>query len=247
MDSSKARGDWWMRSLALIALAASILSLPACRQQRAVNAGNPSTLEDFRAGDQNREAQQRATDLLRAMNASFGDWVADVGAGAGYYSMRLSKIVGPRGKVFAEDIWDPAIKWLDTRVKVFDLHNVQVIKGEDDNPELPAGLLAGVLVVNAYHHFEKYQPMCEQILHALRPGGRLVIADYSMPSHRHEARADQIKIHEIDPDLAQAELTRVGFTVLTRQDPFVKGMPDVAISYGPKGIDMWLMVAIRPQ
>jgi predicted methyltransferase len=247
MHPTKIRRDLWIVSIALMALAVSLLSLPAFRQQRPVNAGNPSTLEDFKAGDRNREAQQRATDLLRAINASPGDWVSDVGAGAGYYSMRLSTIVGPRGKVFAEEIWDPAIRWLDLRVKLFDLHNVEVIKGADDNPELPAGSLAAVLVVNAYHHFEKHQAMCEQILHSLRPGGRLVIADYSLPSHRREPRADQIKIHEIDPDLVRSELTRVGFRVLTCEDPFVNGMPDVAISYGPKGIDMWLMIAIRPQ
>jgi len=247
MNAAKPRRALWVGSFALTTLAAWILSLPAFHHQRPVNPGNPSTLQDFNAGDRNREAQQHATDLLKAMKATPGDWVADVGAGAGYYSMRLSAIVGPRGKVFAEDIWDPAIKWLDLRVKLFELHNVEVVKGDDDNPRLPAGSLAEVLVVNAYHHFEKYGPMDEQILHALKPGGRLVIADYSMPSHRQEARADQVKIHEIGPDLVRAELTRLGFRVLTCEDPFVKGMPKVAISYGPKGIDMWLMVAVRPQ
>jgi len=247
MHPAKTRRGLWMVSLALMGLAAFALLQPAFQLQRPLNAGNPSTLEDFKAGDQNREAQQHATDLLQAMNASPGDWVADVGAGAGYYSMRLSRIVGPRGKVFAEDIWDPAIKWLDARVKVFDLHNVEVVKGEDDNPELPSSSLSGVLVVNAYHHFENYPAMDEQIFRSLKPGARLVIADYSMPAHRRESRADQIKIHEIDPDLARAELTRVGFRVLTCVDPFVKRMPNVAISYGPKGIDMWLMVAVRPE
>src|SRR5258706_2866561 len=60
-----------------------LLALPLAAQQRALNPGNPSTVEDFKAGDQNREVQQRATDLLQAMNASPGDWVADVGPGRG--------------------------------------------------------------------------------------------------------------------------------------------------------------------
>ena len=157
-----------------------LLALPLAAQQRAPNPGNPSTIEDFKAGDQNREVQQRATDLLQALNASPGDWVADVGAGAGYYVMRLSTIVGPQGKVFAEEVWNPALRSLDLRVKLFDLHNVEVVKGEDDNPKLPAESLAAVVVVNSYHHFEKCQPMCEQILDSLKPGGRLVIADYSL-------------------------------------------------------------------
>ena len=239
MPRTKTRHSAWLLS--------ALLTLPLAAQQRALNPGNPSTIEDFKAGDQNREVQQRATDLLQAMNASPGDLVADVGAGAGYYAMRLSTIVGPQGKVFAEEIWNPALRSLDLRVKLFDLHNVEVVKGEDDNPKLPAESLAAVVVVNSYHHFEKYQPMCEQILHSLKPGGRLVIADYSLPAHRQKSRADQLKIHEIDPDLVRAELTRAGFRVLTCEDPFVNRMPEAALTYGPKEADMWLMVAVRPQ
>ncbi len=227
--------------VALIALAA------AFPQQREANPGNPTTLEDFQAGDQNREALQRATDLVGATNASPGDWVADVGAGAGYYSMRLSKMVGPTGKVFAEDISTSMLEKLDLRVTLFHLANVELIHGDDDNPKLPPGSLAAVLVVNAYHHFEKYRPMCEQILQSLKPGGRLVIADYSLPTYRQKTRAEQLKIHEIDPELVRAELTRVGFRVLTCEDSFVNRMPDAAFSYGPKEADLYLMVAVRPQ
>jgi len=224
----------------LIALAA------AFSQQREANPGNPSTLEDFQSGDQNREALQRATDLVGATKASPGDWVADVGAGAGY-SMRLSRMVGPTGKVFAEEIWAPALRCLDLRVKLFDLPNVDVVKGEDDNPKLPPGSLAAVLVVNSYHHFEKYQATCEQMLKSLKPGGRLVIADYSLPAYRQKSRADQLKIHEIDPELLRTELTQAGFCVLSCDDPFVNRMPDAAFSYGPKEADLYLMVAVRPQ
>jgi predicted methyltransferase len=226
--------------LALIALAV------AFPQQRKLNPGNPSTIEDFQAGDENREALQRATDLVGATHAAPGDWVADVGAGAGYYSMRLSRVVGPTGKVFAEEIWANALRWLDLRVKLFDLRNVEVIKGDDDNPVLPPGALAAVLVVNTYHHFEKQQPMCEQILKSLKPGGRLVIAEYSLPAYRQKTRADQLKIHEIDPELLRAELTQAGFRVLSCEDPFVVRMPEAEFSYGPKEADLYLMVAVRP-
>src|SRR5260370_22216400 len=128
MPRAKARHAGWLLSV--------LLTLPLAAQQRALNPGNPSTIEDFKAGDQNREVQQRATDLLHAMNASPGDWVADVGAGAGYYAMRLSTIVGPQGKVYAEEISNPALKSLDLRVEFFDPHNVDAVKGEDDSPML---------------------------------------------------------------------------------------------------------------
>ena len=110
--------------LSAIVASATITQSLAFQQQSAVNAGNPSTIEDFKAGDANREPRQRATDLLDALQVSQGDWVADVGAGAGYYSMRLSEMVGPHGKVFAEDISNSAMGWLSARVRAFDLANV---------------------------------------------------------------------------------------------------------------------------
>jgi len=83
--------------------------------------------------------------------------------------MRLAEIVGPEGKVFAEDISDSAMRWLNARVKVFDLSNVEIVKGTADDPRLPADRLETVLIVDSYHHFTNYQAMLEKILHALKP------------------------------------------------------------------------------
>src|SRR5947209_994611 len=171
-------------SLAFIALVTVVAPTVAVRQQAAVNPGNPFTLEDFKAGDQNREPYQRATDVLRALEVTSGARVADVGAGAGYYAMRLSQIVGPEGKVVAEDISDAALRWLNRRITVFELRNVEVLRGDVDEPKLPADSLAAVLIVDSYHHFAQQQPMLAHILQALDPGGRLVIADYSLRDHR---------------------------------------------------------------
>jgi predicted methyltransferase len=248
MAATQAR--WKLSSLRLILvfLAATLSASVAFSQNSAPNAGNPSTLEDFKAGDANarREAYQRATDVLKALEVSRGDWVADLGAGGGYYSMRLSDVVGPTGKVFAEDVSENSIRWLHQRVKVFDLRNVEVVKGEADDPTLPADSFDAVLVVNSYHHFDQYRAMGEQILRILKPGGRVVIADYSLPAHRPESRADQIKSHEIDPNLVREELTRVGFRVLKCDDPFLKRLADVTNGDRIGAADMWLMVAVRP-
>lgn len=200
----------------------------------------------FKAQDEDRERYQRPSDVLRALEISSGDWVADVGTGNGYYSQHMADLVGPTGKVFAEDIADYAIEFLQERVKMFDLRNVEVIKGTDVDPKLPRNSLAAILVVNTYHHFSQQQAMLKQIFQALRPGGRLVIADYSLPDHRIQSRADQLKIHEIDPGLVGAELGENGFQVVRRQDPFLKRMPEVT---GDRigAADMWLMVAVRPK
>jgi predicted methyltransferase len=229
--------QWAPVSLGLVVLATVICPSRAFQQDSGVNGGKPPTVEDF------READQRATDLLKAMGVSRGDWVADVGAGNGYYSMRLSQMVGAEGKVFAEDISTYSIDGLNQRVKAFDLRNVEIVKGEVDNPKLPSDSLAAVLIVDSYHHFTQYQSMMGQLLHALKPGGRLVIADYSLPAHRTQSRADQLKIHEIDPELVRAEVAQAGFQVLRCDDPFVKDVKTGRIGL----VDLYLMVAVRPK
>jgi ubiquinone/menaquinone biosynthesis C-methylase UbiE len=211
-----------------------------------VNAGNPSTVEDFRAGDASREPYQRATALLSALQISPGDWVADVGAGAGYYSMRLADLVGPDGRVFAEDISSSAMGWLNSRLKAFDLRNVEIVKGEAEDPKLPDNRLAAVLVVDSYHHFTNHTMMLQKIRNALKPGGRLVIADYSFTEHRSRPRADQLKLHEIDPALVRAEVEDAGFQVLQLDDPFVKWRPGVGNTRA-SAVDLWLMIAMRPK
>jgi ubiquinone/menaquinone biosynthesis C-methylase UbiE len=218
-------------------LATVICQSSAFQQKSTVNAAR----EAYEAGNKTREPNQRATDLLKAMEVLPGDWVADVGAGAGYYSMRLSQMVGPEGKVFAEDISTEEIGWLNERVKIFDLRNVEVVRGEIDNPKLPSERLAAILIVDSYHHFTQYQSMLEQLRRALKPGGRLVIVDYSLPAHRTQSRTDQLKIHELDPELVRTEVAQAGFQVVKCEDPFLKDVKTGGIGL----VELWLMVAVR--
>ena len=200
----------------------------------------------FKAQDEDREKYQRPADVLKALEISAGDWVADVGAGNGYYVLHMADLVGPTGKVFGEDIGEDAISFLNQRVKMFGLRNVEVIKGTEDDPKLPPNSLSAVLVMNTYHHFARYEAMNDQLLRSLKPGGRLVIGDYSLAEHRSQPRADQLKIHEIDPEIVQAELGHAGFQVLKCENPFLRRMPVVP---GDRigASDMWLMVAVKPK
>ena len=200
----------------------------------------------FKLQDEDREKFQRPSDVLKALEISRGDWVADVGAGNGYYVQHMADLVGPTGRVYGEEISDDGIGFLNLRVKMFNLRNVEIVKGADDDPKLPPDTLAAVLVMNTYHHFSRLEPMLERILHSLKPGGRFVIGDYSLPEHRRLSRADQLKIHEIDPDLAQAELKAAGFHVAKCENPFLRRMPEVSSDRIGES-DMWLMVALRPE
>ena len=197
--------------------------------------------------DEDREKYQRPSDVLKALEISPGDWVADVGAGNGYYARHMADLVGPTGKVFGEDIDDHAVETMRKRVKGSDLRNVEVVKGAEDDPKLPENSLTAVLVMNAYHHFANPQAMLNHILLALKPGGRLVIGDYSNPVHRSQSRAYQLNIHEIDPELVQSEVVSAGFQVVERKNPFMKRMPDAKWGYRIRQSDMWLLVAVRPK
>lgn len=233
----------WLR------LTISILGLFALVDATSVSFGwqQGSAPVSFNAqGEDRARRYQRPTDLLKALEISRGDSVADVGAGNGYYVQHMADLVGPTGKVYGEDIDGDAISQMNQRVKMFDLRNVEVIKGTDDDPKLPPDSLAAVLVMNAYHHFSRHEPMLEHILGSLKPGGRLVVADYSLPEHRSQLRADQLKIHEIDPQLVRAELVRAGFQVAKCEDPFLKRIPEATGNMIGKA-DMWLMIAVRPK
>jgi predicted methyltransferase len=133
---------------------------------------------------------------------------------------------------------------LNNRVKAFNLSNVEIVKGTPDDPRLPIDRLDAVLVVDSYHHFSNYGGMLDKILHSLKPGGRLVIADYSFAEHRAQSRADQLKLHEIAPGLARKEVETAGFQVVKCEDPFVKWKPGVGNSR-KAAVDLWLMTAIR--
>jgi ubiquinone/menaquinone biosynthesis C-methylase UbiE len=156
--------------------------------------------------------------------------------------MLLAEKVGATGKVFAEDISGPALRVAKARIKAFDLQNVELVEGLADDPKLPSDKLAAILIVDSYHHFTNCAAMLDRALHALKPGGRLVIADYSFQDHRNRDRAEQVKNHEIDPGLVCTEVKKAGFRVVKVEDPFVKWTE--ALDHNRKS-DLWMIVAVR--
>jgi predicted methyltransferase len=208
-------------------------------------AQEPRSRDNFQPTDKTRDQFQRATDLLGLLEIAPGDWVADVGAGGGYYSMRMDALVGENGKVFAEDITPSAVQVLNQRNQLFDLKHVEVVKGDAEDPKLPTGQLAAILIVDSYHHFTNHTAMLEKLRLALKPGGRLAIADYSIASSRGEPRAEQLKKHLIEPAIVRSELEQAGFRIKSVEDPFVKWKPGAGNTRQSEA-DFWVIVAVRP-
>jgi ubiquinone/menaquinone biosynthesis C-methylase UbiE len=176
--------------------------------------GNRSTRES------EREKQQRVTDIFKAMGADPGAVVADIGAGSGFFTVRLAGAVGDTGRVLAVDIKSSVVQALRKRAADEGFKNVEVIEGEVANPHLPEQSLDAALIVNAYHEMTEHQSMLAHIRRALKPSGRLVIVEPISPSRRDASRDTQTRQHEIGPEFVMKDAREAGFAVVGLEDPF---------------------------
>ena len=170
--------------------------------------------------DQKREQDQRLPDVFKALDVKPGATVADIGAGPGFYTVRLARAVGESGRVYAVDISASTVRELRSRVQREGLANVEVIKGDVDSPNLPEASLDAALIVNAYHEMKEHQAMLAEIRKALKPSGRLVILEPISASRRTASRADQVRQHEIASELVMQDARSAGYKIATLEEPF---------------------------
>ncbi len=130
--------------------------------------------------------------------------VADIGAGEGYYTVRLTGRVGPKGRVLAEDIDPSAIQSLGRRVERERLDNVSIITGTPENPKLPAASFDRVMMVHMYHEVSEPYAFLWNLRPALKPGGQVIVVDVDRPT-------DQ---HGISPQLLFCEFGALGFRLV---------------------------------
>ncbi len=113
-----------------------------------------------------------------------GDVVVDMGAGSGYYTVRLSKIVGAQGKVHAVDVQPEMLTILGKRLKSEKITNVELVKGTETDPKLPANSVDLILMVDVYHEFTHPYEMTEAMVKSLKPGGRLVFVEFRLEDEK---------------------------------------------------------------
>ena len=130
--------------------------------------------------------------------------VADIGAGEGYYTVRLSRTVGPRGRVLAEDIVPETRDRLGLRVQREGLDNVAVRLGLPDDPKLPAASFDRIFLVHMYHEVEQPYPFLWHLRDGLKPGGLVLVVDAKRP----------VKRHGMPPALLECEFASLGLTKL---------------------------------
>jgi SAM-dependent methyltransferase len=125
-----------------------------------------------------REQEEKPGLALEALGDLTGAAVADIGAGTGYFTVRLAARVGPAGRVYANDLQPEMLRMLDARLQRERIANVTLVQGAIDDPRLPPASLDLVLMVDVYHELSEPQKMLRAIRAALKPAGRLVLLEY---------------------------------------------------------------------
>ena len=126
-----------------------------------------------------RDAYQQPERVMDALGIGEGSHVADVGAGGGWFTIRLSRRVGPNGRVYAEDVQPQMIEAIERRVKRADLRNVKTVRGTALDPKLPRAALDAVMIVDAYHEMAQPIVLLRNVGLALKPDGRLGIIEHT--------------------------------------------------------------------
>jgi protein-L-isoaspartate O-methyltransferase len=133
--------------------------------------------------------------------------VADVGAGEGYYTVRLAPLVGPRGRVLAEDIIGETRDRLAQRVERDNLDNVAVRLGQPANPLLPPGSFDRIFLVHVYHEVSEPYEFLWHLRDGLKPDGLVIVVDADRP----------VKRHGMPPKQLACELEAVGLQPVQSQ------------------------------
>lgn len=161
--------------------------------------------------DPARDAWQKPDEMLDALQLAQSASVADIGAGTGYFSVRLAKRV-PGGEVFAVDIEPDMLRHLGERAQLEHIHVLRTVQASADNPNLPEAVDV-VLIVDTYHHIDDRIAYFSRLKSLLRPGGRVAIVDFKM-----DVPQGPPPEHRIPPEKATTEMEQAGYTLVARHD-----------------------------
>ena len=139
--------------------------------------------------------------LVRALAIRAGMTVADIGAGSGYHTTRLSPVVGPKGRVYAQDVMESYLTDLRATVARDRLRNVEIVLGSPADPNLPPASLDRAILVHMYHEVTQPYGLIWNLADALKPGARVGVVDLD--------RAPQN--HGTPPALLRCEFEAVGY------------------------------------
>ena len=154
-----------------------------------------------------RQREEQPEKAILAFHLKPGMQVGDVGAGTGFYSLRVARAIAPGGVVYAEDIQPGMLERLNTNAATQHVGNVVTVLGTESDPRLPADKLDLVVLVDVYHEFSRPQRMLDRIHDALKPDGRLILLEFRKEDSSVPIRPE----HKMSVDEVRAEVTPEGF------------------------------------
>jgi predicted methyltransferase len=171
----------------------------------------PEKLAELEGPD--RDAWQRPDQIMDALGIGEGSVVADIGAGGGWFTVRLSRRVGPNGRVYAEDIQRAMTDAISRRVQREAIKNVQTILGTPVDSNLPLHAIDAVLIVDAYHELEEPRALLANAAQALKPTGLVGIVDFKNDGGGPGPAMDE----RVDPERIIADARAVGLELRKRE------------------------------
>jgi len=160
-----------------------------------------------------RDAWQKPDQIMDTLGIADGSAVADLGAGGGWFTIRLARRVGPNGVVYAEDIQKLMLEAIFRRVAREGLRNVRTVLGAADDPRLPLGSLDAVLILDVYHEMEDPVALLRNVKRSLKPTGRIGIVDYKKDGYGPGPALED----RVEPDAIVRDAAAAGLHLLSRE------------------------------
>lgn len=167
-----------------------------------------------RFDDPARDEWQRPDEIVRFLELPEGAVVADLGAGTGYFSVRLARAIGPSGRVLAVDIEPGLIEHIRERAAREGLPGIEPVLAAADDPRLPEAGVDRILIVDTWHHIDDRVAYLAKLARALRPGGTVVVVDF----REGELPVGPPPGHKLSEAAVRAEFAEAGWTPVGSTD-----------------------------
>lgn len=198
----------WMLSLMLVPGVAAAQTATSMHEMHRLHTDAKAYIAALE--DPARDAYQKPHEVMQALAVREGEVIADIGAGSGYFAVRLAHHVGAAGRVYAVDVSADMVRHLHGRVRDTKLTQLSPILAPPDDPLLPEPV-DRVLIVDVWHHIDDQAGYLEKLKTSLKPGGTIVMIDF----HKRELPVGPPAGMKIAREDLIAQMTSAGFRVKT--------------------------------
>ncbi|HEX4822876.1 MAG TPA: methyltransferase domain-containing protein [Candidatus Polarisedimenticolaceae bacterium] len=164
--------------------------------------------------DPSRDAWQKPDAILDALHVRAGMTVADLGAGTGYFSVRLAKAVGESGRVLAIDVEPKLVDYLKERAARESLPQITAVLAAPSDPKLPPSGVSLVMIVDTWHHIDDRLTYLKTLAKGIAPGGRVAVVDFK----KGDFPVGPPDAHKLAPEQVIQEFSKAGWALAERKD-----------------------------